>query len=123
MMAPSITADSSYYYIKASGERAGSRVGFLVQDSTQFFEPTYRSRLYSEQFPDDPYSGQVVGIVFDSLEAGVYDYRTDMLLAKFASGFSQGESIWDPANRVIQFRVDKRIVPLDLKHGNQIMVR
>ncbi len=119
----SITADSFYYYIKASGERAGTRVGFLIQDLTQFYQPIYRSRLYTEQFPDDPYDGQIIGIVFDSLEAGVYDYRTDMLLAKFASGFSQGESIWDPANRVIRFRVDRSVLPVDLKHGRGILVQ
>ena len=117
-----ITEDSKYYYFEARGERAGSTVGFFLNDPKRFNEPAYRSRLYSEQFPKQRYDGQMVGIVFDSLEAGVYDYRTDMLLAKFASGFSQGESIWDAEHRVVRFRVDKNIMPIDLKSGNLRMI-
>lgn len=117
-----IIADSAHYYIEAGGERAGKRIGFFAADSSQFHQPVYRSRLYAEQFPDDAYNGQIIGIVFDSLEAGVYDYRTDMLLAKFASGFSQSESIWDANNRVVRFRVDKSVIPVDLARGNRSIV-
>jgi hypothetical protein len=117
-----ITVDSSFYYFEVKGERAGSRVGFFVLDSAQFLEGVYRSRLFSDQFPEEAYDGQIMGVVFDSLEAGVYDYRTDMLLAKFASGFSQGESMWDSKGRVIRFRVAKSILPLELNHGNKLMI-
>lgn len=67
-------------------------------------------------------NGQIVGIVFDSLEAGVYDYRADLLLAKFASGFTAGESMWNPVDRVIRFKVEKSVLPVELRGGHLLLV-
>lgn len=109
-----VTEDADNYYVEVRGERAGEMAGICMTDSTVFDEPGYRSRLFTDQFPGQKYEGAILGIVFDSLEAGVYDYRTDLLLAKFASGFSDGGSIWDPKARVLRFRVEKRILPIVL---------
>jgi len=113
-----LSEDSAYYYIEVTGEKAGRMMGLCLESPDQFAAPTYCSRLFADQFAGHPYDSEIAAIVFDSLEAGVYDYRTDMLVAKFASGFSQGESIWDTEHRVVRLKVDKRIMPIDLKSGN-----
>lgn len=116
-----LTEDSTHYYIEAKGTLAGTALGFFLEDAKRFDEPVYRSRLLSEQMSGEASNGQIVGIVFDSLEAGVYDYRTDLLLAKFASGFTAGESIWNPVDRVVRFRVDKSVLPVALRGGNLLL--
>ena len=113
---------TDYYYLEVGGEYAGRAMGVCLKSDSLFTRSGYKSRLFAEQFPEQPYDGQICGIVFDSLEAGIYDYRTDMLLAKFASGFSQGESIWDAESRVVRFKVDKGVLPVDLRSGSLTLV-
>lgn len=110
------------YYVELAGEKAGGQTGVALSDP-DFGDTAYRSRLFSEQFPDAQYDRQVLGIVCDSLEAGLYDYRRDLLLAKFASGFSTGESIWDPAARLIRFQIDKAMLPDTLAPGRLRLIR
>lgn len=115
--------DSGSYYLDVSGRNAGGMMGICMQSPEQFPSSTYRSRMFADQFPDQKYNSQIIGIVFDSLEAGVYDYRTDMLVAKFATGFSEGESIWDTEHRVVRLKVDKRIMPIDPKSARLTIIR
>lgn len=117
-----LTEDSTHYYIEAKGSLAGKSIGLFLEDAERFDEPLYRSRLFSEQMSGETSNGQIVGIVFDSLEAGVYDYRTDLLLAKFASGFTAGESMWNPVDRVIRFKVEKSVLPVELRGGHLLLV-
>ncbi len=114
--------DETHYYIEARGANAGKTVALCAMDAATFAASTYRSHIFSDQFPGEVYRGEYLGIVFDSLEAGVYDYRTDLLLAKFASGFTAGEMIWNPVDRIVRFKVDKFVLPVGLRIGNLSLV-
>lgn len=72
---------------------------------------TYQSRLFAQHLPEETYRGENLGLVFDTVEVGLYDYRTDNLLAKFAAGFSSGPGIFDPVSRRIRFTLDRSLLP------------
>ena len=102
------------YTFRIEGDSTPLSGAFLFEDSLPGRLGTYRSRLFERQFVGRPYNGEIVGVVFDKDEAGLYDYRTNVLLAKFAAGFSRGQMISDTTGRVIRFRVSKKVVPVDL---------
>ncbi|MBI5867549.1 MAG: hypothetical protein HZB43_04550 [candidate division Zixibacteria bacterium] len=114
--------DSAYVFrIEVDSTRVAG--AFLFRDSLTGVMGPYRSRLFQRQIDKQQYSGEAVGVVFNKDEAGVYDYRTNVLVAKFASGFSPGLTISDTTGRVIQFRVSKKVVPLDSTRCTCIVVR
>ncbi|MBK7140799.1 MAG: hypothetical protein IPH75_01815 [bacterium] len=68
-----------------------------------------RSHLFEEQYGlTQPFEGYRFGVRFDQNEAGLYDYATNELVAKYIWGISPSEEYFDkPARTVrIRFRAD-----------------
>ena len=68
-----------------------------------------RSIIYDEQYPDETtLDGYRFGIRFDKNEAGLYDYASNLLLAKYIWGITPSDNYWDQkTGRVtISFRKD-----------------
>jgi len=67
-----------------------------------------KSLLYQEQFPGEQFDGYRFGVVYDQNEAGLYDYATNQLMAKFIWGLSPSDNYFDAdANKItIKFRKD-----------------
>jgi len=71
---------------------------------------SYRSKLFAEHFPGMTWHGEVGGIRFSSREAGYYDYRTNVLEAKYVTAFNPSDLFWDEKAQVVKFRIDKRLI-------------
>jgi hypothetical protein len=73
------------------------------------------SELYIRQYGDSiPFSGYRYGIRFDQNEAGLYDYATNELLAKYIWGISPSDEYYDEAGRTVTLKFRKEL--FDLKH-------
>lgn len=64
-----------------------------------------RSHLFEEQYGlTQPFDGYRYGVRFDQNEAGLYDYATNELVAKYIWGITPSEEYFDQANRTIRIR-------------------
>jgi hypothetical protein len=61
-----------------------------------------RSYLWDEQYHDQPFPGYRYAVKFDENEAGLYDYATNELLAKYIFGISPSEGYYDPATHKVR---------------------
>lgn len=91
-------------------------------------EPTgASSRLFAEQFPERVYNGEVMAIVFAPGEIGVYDFRTDLLVAKFIDSFCPQQPWFetgDPNGRDRRrFRIPAELFPNAPWHAELIADR
>ncbi|NQS97809.1 MAG: hypothetical protein HQ591_05090 [candidate division Zixibacteria bacterium] len=77
-----------YYYVEIMAEMDDPAGGILLNDEFCPANDNYRSRIFREQFGNLEYEGERFGIVFSGEEAGVYDYYTNTLIAKYMSSFS-----------------------------------
>ena len=71
----------------------------------------YNSNLFGRHLPFVQYTGQRYGIGFTKNEAGLYDYATDNLLAKYVLSFWPSDVYWNPWEWTIRFRLDKSALP------------
>ena len=69
------------------------------------------SRLFAEQFPGRIHAGEQMAIVFSSAEVGLYDFRTDLLLAKYVSGFCPTHTIVADHGRRLAFDIRRDLFP------------
>jgi hypothetical protein len=67
----------------------------------------YQSKLFAEHLPNARYDSEVYGIQFSADEAGLYNYYTDTLVAKYISSFSPSNEYWNSEERVMRFRLEK----------------
>ncbi len=90
-------------FVRARPDNAGelkATILFEKLDSTVF--PA--SVLFEEQFRDSPaFQGYRFGVRFDNHEAGVYDYATSTLLAKFLTSFDPSAPYFNPADSTVSF--------------------
>jgi hypothetical protein len=61
------------------------------------------------------YNGETYSIQFSPDEAGLYDYRTNTLLAKFAMGFSPSPDYWNQQMKEITFGLDKSLLEGEIR--------
>ncbi len=68
------------------------------------------SAMFKEQYGDDvPYEGYRYGVRFDEYEAGLYDYATNMILAKYITGVDPSPHYFDRPNHKITIRIKKNL--------------
>ncbi len=68
------------------------------------------SAMFTEHYGDEvPYEGYRFGVRFDVNEAGLYDYATNMLLAKYIAGVDPSPHYFDQPNHKITFRIKKNL--------------
>jgi hypothetical protein len=67
----------------------------------------YQSTLFAEQFPQDDYDKEAYGIIFTPEEVGLYDYRINLLLAKYVQSFNPCDDYWNEKEKMIKFSLEK----------------
>ncbi len=107
------TADSDLY-LETSGRVSTRQHGLFLTLMSNPAHSGYRSTLFDDQWPGVEYKGEACAIVLESTEAGVYDYRTNTLLAKFAGGFSAGQSFHNDATGRNRIRIDRDVLPVSI---------
>jgi len=107
--------DNSGQYVFQIKLESGSVGGALVLTVNSIsIDSQYQSRFFKEQFPDKNYQGEIYGIQFSEGECGLYDYQTNMLLAKYVAGFTPNQNYWDSDARIITFGLDKKLLDRDM---------
>ena len=106
--------DSYYFEITLNDLPTGAAI--LFEADSLNTNPNYRSWQFEEQFDDGSYKGEVYGLLFSPAEAGLYDYLTNCLIAKYVSGFVPDESYYDPGSHKLTFSLDKSMLPKDISH-------
>lgn len=69
------------------------------------------SRLYAEQLGDRPYAGESWALVLSPGEIGLYDFRTDLLVAKYVEGFCSDRPLVAGPDGSVAFRLPAVLVP------------
>ncbi len=68
------------------------------------------SAMFTEHYGGEiPFEGYRYGVRFDVNEAGLYDYATNMLLAKYIAGIDPSDEYNDQQNHKVAFRVRKSL--------------
>ncbi|MFQ6092149.1 MAG: hypothetical protein ACE5OR_05625 [bacterium] len=82
----------------------------LLRHKSPSITEDYKSRLFAEHLPNVRYDGEVYGIKFSADEAGLYNYYTDNLVAKYVSGFSPSDEYWNSEERLVRFQLEKSVL-------------
>ncbi len=83
-----------------------------IEFDLQEFNNDYRSRLYFDHYPDIPLFDKFrYSIRLDKNEAGLYDYATDRILAKFVNSSSIKTNYYDPKTKIVKFYFEE--FPID----------
>ncbi len=69
------------------------------------------SRLFAEQFPGRVHTGERMAVVFSPEEVGVYDFRTDLLLAKYVAAFCPSQTLVSADGRRLAFMTSRDLFP------------
>lgn len=68
------------------------------------------SAMFNEHYENKvPFEGYRYGVRFDVNEAGLYDYATNILLAKFIAGVEPSENYYNQDNHKISIRIKKSL--------------
>ena len=68
------------------------------------------SAMFSEHYGDEiPFEGFRYGVRFDANEAGLYDYSTNLLLAKYIAGVDPSEKYINHQSHKVTFRIRKSL--------------
>lgn len=101
--------DKSYYFtISMHGDFQGGLLTF--SEHNRAANTDYVSWQFEEQNPGIDYNGAILGLKFNKDEAGLYDYRTNMLIAKYVYGFTPEDDYYDPDSKQITFAIDKNLL-------------
>lgn len=111
-----ICEDGDDYCIRVKSTVEHPRGVLLLSDPEADVTPTYRSWMFAEQLPSEPFSGERYGICYDQNEAGLYDYFVNLLTAKFVSMFAPQSSYWNSDERTIRFRISKSLLDKEITH-------
>jgi len=81
----------------------------LMKDKSPSGTQGYQSGLFTDHLPNAHYDGEIYGIQFSDSEAGLYNYYTDNLVAKYISSFSPSNEYWNSEERIMRFRLEKSV--------------
>ena len=98
-----ITQESGEYRVEARVD-GDQRKAVFFKDKDNPASVGYRSWMFEEQHAGREYRGEAYGLVVSAAEAGLYDYRTNVLIAKYVAGF-QGEEGY-VRDGVVRIRVE-----------------
>lgn len=70
----------------------------------------YGSSLLVEQYKGNrPFEGYRYGVKYDANEAGLYDYATNTLLAKYVRGFSPSDDYYNETDGTVTFKINRAL--------------
>ncbi|MFQ5606341.1 MAG: hypothetical protein ACE5GA_00215 [Candidatus Zixiibacteriota bacterium] len=96
----SIIADR--FYVRGLPNVSGTTKGTVFLGTGRDME-ILASELYDEQFGQRPFPGRRFGIRFDQHEAGLYDYATSTLVAKYIASFDPGSEYYHRRDSTVLF--------------------
>jgi hypothetical protein len=105
-------ADEYIFEIKSMPDSVTGTI--FISDSEAPVPSLYQSGLFYEQFDKGAYGGQMFALRFSPEEAGLYNYYTDILEAKFIRSFYPQSPYWNPESHIIKFRMNKELLPRQL---------
>ena len=109
--------DSTYYFeIKIHDEGANAILAMMDSDSLPSRD--YQSWQYAQHLPDTKYNGEHFGLRVNKDEAGLYDYFTNTLTAKYVYSFTPDENYYNAQTGQITFSLDKNVLPENIKNYN-----
>lgn len=96
-----------FEFKKVPGKEIGGNLVFDFDENLVGFG----SSLLVEQYKGTrPFEGYRYGIKYDANEAGLYDYATNTLLAKYVSGFAPSDDYYNQTDGTITFKVDRSLL-------------
>jgi hypothetical protein len=109
-LAVTITDDGEWtrWVVEAGSGRAAGAVLLVGPDAG---EPARTSRLFAEQFPGRTFAGELAALVFSPEEVGLYDFRTDLLVAKYVASFCPGRPVASEGGRRLVFALRAELLP------------
>lgn len=100
-----------------SDSAGAPRGNFLFGKDQQLAQQ--RSMLFHEQYGDDqPFDGFRFGVRFDGNEAGLYDYATNELVAKYIWGITPSDQYFTAADRTLRICFKKSLLGKLLPKAN-----
>lgn len=86
-------------------------------------QATHLSRLFTEQFPDRDYDGESMAMVLAPGEIGLYDFRTDLLLAKYVESFCPEQHLATDDGAKLRFKIRGDLLPGEPWDAELVMIR
>jgi len=99
--------DAYLFEIESDNNRPNGVI--LIKKNLSSDIKDYKSELFTDHLPNAKYDGELYGIAFTSEEAGLYNYYTEDLIAKYIFSFSPNEDYWNSEEKVIRFRLAKSV--------------
>lgn len=117
-----ITVDKEFYNITALGNDQDTVSGNILFHKESQLENTVSS-LFEEQYQSaEKYSGYQYGIRFDRNEAGVYDYATNSLIAKYIWSLKPSDAYYSEKDGKLYFKFRKDVLPLELDKKTEFVI-
>jgi hypothetical protein len=110
----SAISNSYIFEINLPNDKTEGSIFFYDPESAN--GPAYKSWQFAAQHPDKDYGDEHLGIMFSAREVGLYDYRANVLLAKYVLSFTPDPGYYDEDSRIIKFSLDRDILVYDLEN-------
>ncbi|MDF1544097.1 MAG: hypothetical protein P1R58_03225 [bacterium] len=112
-----IRADGTWISFECSAPPGTPVAGNVLFDEVEGLTGS-KSELFEEQYQSEiPFESYRFGVRYDQNEAGLYDYATNHLVAKYIWGISPSELYFDSTANQVSFKVRKKL--LDQKLPSQ----
>lgn len=108
------SADEYYFILDSLPDTAWAVLLFIEPEEK--VNSAYQSGLFYEQLNKGAYGGQKYGLRFNSEEAGLYDYYTDIMKAKYIRSFDPDSHYWSPDGRTVRFALKKALLPKPIEN-------
>ncbi|MBD3380706.1 MAG: hypothetical protein GF404_00775 [candidate division Zixibacteria bacterium] len=102
-----------HYVVEAEGFKPDQPISCALVFSLKgsILAPDYQPTLFTKHFPEHSYQNQYYSLIFDSQEAGTYDYLEDCITAKHLVHLNGTPDDYDQSHLV--YSVDKKLLPAD----------
>jgi hypothetical protein len=100
-----ITHNEGWYDVKLTPHSPDTRIEgtIVIKGPVGNTYDEFKSFLWKEQFPDEPYFNQLYSIRYNPDEIGVYDYLTNRLVAKYVLSFDDGNKLVNEGEMSFRF--------------------
>ncbi len=109
-----IREDKKFYTFEISAQEKDTVAGNILFDKEQSLAGK-SSSLFNEQYKlEKEFLGYRFGIRYDRNEVGVYDYASNLLIAKYIWSLNPSDKYFDDTKHKLFFKVKKNVLPMKL---------
>lgn len=105
-----VLEDDDWFCFEFSSEATGPPLGNLLFGPAHEGEPLVSSLFENQYHGQLDREGYRFGIRYDQFEAGLYDYLTNELAAKYILGIAPSADYFDPEQNIIRLRIRKSLI-------------